>query len=136
MSVIRIEPEPPVKKNPCATCGGTNRLLHGYVYEDEHPHGLYFLEWCDGDHPARSAFLTLGVGAFGDETNAADRRSFCMEWRAEGMSLTAKPARDRPDLLGTFVPREPALVLPNIDHVWHVADHVVLDDSRAAAVGA
>jgi len=36
VGVIRIEPEDPVKENPCSTCGGTNRLMHGYVYDDEH----------------------------------------------------------------------------------------------------
>jgi hypothetical protein len=44
VGAIRIEPEPPVEETTCDTCGGTNRLLHGYVYEDEHPHGLYFVE--------------------------------------------------------------------------------------------
>jgi hypothetical protein len=133
---IRIEPEPPVKENRCETCGGTNRLLHGYVYEDADAHGLYFLEWCDGDHPRKTAFLTVGLGAFGDETDASHRRSFCVQWHADGMGLTDEPARDRPDLLGECVPREVALNLPNIDELWHVADHIVLDDPRVATIGA
>lgn len=136
MGVIRIEPEDPVKENPCSTCGGTNRLMHGYVYDDEHAHGIYFLEWCDGNHPHRIAWLTIGLGAFGDGTDASDRNSFCIEWRPEGMRLTEEPARDRPELLGTFLPRDVALNVPNLDQLWHVADHVVTDDPRVATVDA
>jgi hypothetical protein len=134
MAVIRIEPEPPVKEEPCARCAGTNRLLHGYVYEDEYAHGIYFIEWCVGNHPTKAAFLTIGLGAFGGETTSSDRQAFCVEWRSAGMTLTDQPSRDRPDLLGAFTPREAALQMPNIDHLWHVTDHIVLDDSRLSAV--
>jgi hypothetical protein len=134
VGTIRIEPEPPVKETRCEACGGTNRLLHGYVYEDEHPHGVYFVEWCDGRHPEKAAFLTVGLGAFGDKSDKRDRAAFCVAWREEGMSLTEEPARDRPELLGDFVPRAEALTLPSIDHFWHVADHIVLDDPRLSAV--
>jgi hypothetical protein len=50
------------------------------------------------------------------------------------MGLTEEPARDRPELLGQFVPREVALALPDIDRVWHVCDHIVTDDARVSAV--
>jgi hypothetical protein len=132
--VITIEVEGQVKESRCGACAGTNRLAHGYVHDDGEPHGIYFLEWCDGDHPRRAAFLTLGLGAFAEGTSAADRRAFCIEWRAEGMALADEPVRDRPELLGAFVPRGPALGLPDVEHLWHVADHVVLDDPRASDV--
>jgi hypothetical protein len=134
MGLIRIEPEPPVKESRCETCGGTNRFLHGYVYDDESAHGIYFLEWCDGNHPDHAAFLTVGLGEFGEGTTASDRAAICVQWRAEGMGLTDQPARDRPDLLGAFLPRDTALQRPDIDHVWHIVDHIVLDDPRVAAV--
>jgi hypothetical protein len=50
------------------------------------------------------------------------------------MHLAEEPARDRPDLLGDFIPRSEALAMPNIGHLWHVADHIVLDDPRLAEV--
>jgi hypothetical protein len=134
VGTIRVEPEPPTKQLICGECGGTNRLLHGYVYEDDHAHGVYFVEWCDGDHPRRAAFLPLGLGAFGEGTGPSDRMAFCIEWHTGGMGLTDEPARDRPDLLGAFVPRERALQLENVDHLWHVADHIVLDDARLTPV--
>jgi hypothetical protein len=124
VGTIRIEPEAPLKESSCEACGGTNRLVHGYVYDDGHPHGVYFVEWCDGDHPHRAAFITLGLGAFGEGTGSADRSAFCLEWRAEGMRLTDEPARDSPELLGPFVPRTEALELEDFDDLWHVADHI------------
>jgi hypothetical protein len=130
VGVVRIEPEPTVKASRCPECAGTNHLLHGYVYDDDVPHGIYFAEWCDGTHPERQAFVTLGIGTFGDDTEPAHRRAFCVAWHAVGMQFCDQPARDRLDLFGTFVPRERALQQPDVDHVWHVIDHVVLDDPR------
>ena len=132
--MIRIEAGPGVKESACAGCGGTNRLLHGFVYEDGDAHGVYFVEWCDGEHPAREAFMTVGLGTFGDGSDPSDRASFGIGWHQNGMTLTDSPVRDRPDLLGEFVPRSEALTMTNIDHLWHVADHIVLDDPRLADV--
>jgi hypothetical protein len=133
---IRIEAEEAVKERRCSACGGTNRLLHGFVYADEQPHGVYFVEWCDGVHPERAAFLTVGLGAFGEGTAARAREAFGIEWKADGMRLTDEPVRDRPDLLGDFVPRGRALASANLDELWHVADHIVLDDPRLPGVRA
>jgi hypothetical protein len=52
------------------------------------------------------------------------------------MRLTDEPARDRPELLGAFLPREAALKTSRIDQLWHVADHIVLDDPRVSIVEA
>ena len=136
MGVVRIEPESPVKQSPCRDCGGTKQLVSGYVYDDNDAHGIYFVEWCDGGHSQRAAFLTLGLGAFGLGSTSTDRQAFCVEWGSDGMALTDKPARDRPDLLGSFVPRAEALPMANIGHVWHVVDHIVLDDPRLPPVQA
>jgi hypothetical protein len=131
---IRVEPEGPIRESACASCGGTNRLLHGFVYGDESPHGIYFVEWCDGEHARRAAYLTLGLGVFGEGSDGGDRAAVCIEWRSDGMRLTEEPARDRPDLLGAFVPRRVALELPGLDDMWHVADHIVLDDPRLGPI--
>ena len=39
MGRIRVEPESSAKELPCRMCGGVNRLLHGYVYDDEDARG-------------------------------------------------------------------------------------------------
>jgi hypothetical protein len=136
MGAIAVEPEPPVTESRCERCAGTVRQAHGYVYEDGDAHGIYFVEWCDGDHPERAAFIAIGLGAFGEGSGPEDRLSFGIDWRAAGMALSEEPVRDRPELLGRFVPREEALEIQGIDHLWHIADHIVLGDERLVAVRA
>jgi len=78
--------------------------------------------------------VTLGLGDFSQGTTSADRESFGIEWTRDGMRLTDQPIRDHPELLGDFVPRRPALNGPLAEHLWHVADHVVIDDDRLGRV--
>ncbi len=137
MSVIRIEADEHVKHERCPSCGGENWLVHGFVYADEEPHGLYFVEWCEGQHDLRNAYMTISFGNYGDEeATGADRYAFCVETRCDGLALTDVPVRDRPDFLGRFVPRGEALAMDDIDHLWHVTDHIWTDDRRIAAVAA
>ena len=116
------------------TCGGTGRLPHGYVYDDN-AHGIYFLEWCDGDHPHSSAFLTIGLGGF-HEGGDAHYRKRVQHRAAAGLRLTYGPARHRPNSSGAFLPRETALQDPRMDRLWHAADHIVPDHPRIAAIEA
>jgi hypothetical protein len=111
-------------------------MILGYVYADDNPHGIYYVDWCEGPHDVRAAFVTLSLGNYADETaTGADRSAFCVETRCKGMSLAEQPVRDRPELLGRFVPREEALRWPEIERVWHVCDHLI-DDGRFAAIAA
>ena len=116
------------------TCGGTGRLPHGYVYDDN-AHGIYFLEWCDGDHPHSSAFLTIGLGGF-HEGGDAHYRKRVQHRVAAGLRLTYGPARHRPNSSGAFLPRETALHDPRMDRLWHAADNIALDHPRIAAIEA
>jgi len=130
MGVIRIAPEPPVSQRACASCGGTMSRLHGYVFEDEFTHGLYFVDWCEGRHETKLAVLTLGLGAFGEGSDGHDRLAFCLEWRAQGWRLAERPLLDQPELLGRFLPGERVLEIHDVEHLWHVVDRIVLDDDR------
>lgn len=108
--------------------------MHGYVYDDDYAHGMYFLEWCDGNRPHKAAFLTIGLGAFGDGTDAPTESHSASNGAPTGCtSQISQPETDRISS-GRFLPRESALKLPNIDQLWHVADHIVLDDPRVATV--
>ena len=124
----------PLTETWCVTCGGTGRLPHGYVYDDN-AHGIYFLEWCDGDHPHSSAFLTIGLGGF-HEGGDAHYRNRVQHRVAAGLRLSYGPARHRPNSSGAFLPRETALHDPRMDRLWHAADHIVPDHPRIAAIEA
>jgi hypothetical protein len=137
MTVVRLEAEQSFKTSRCENCGGTTALIHGFIYGDEEPHGVYFVEWCEGAHDGRAAFLTVSLGKYGTDAVAADERvAFCIEMRCDGMRLSDEPCRNRPDVLGRFVPRDEALQWPDISHLWHVADHVATDDQRVISIAA
>ena len=75
MGVVRIEPDDRVSQSTCDGCGGTTWMILGYVYEDEHPAAIYYVDWCEGEHDTRRAVITLSVGNYADEeATAADRR--------------------------------------------------------------
>jgi hypothetical protein len=57
-----------------------------------------------------------------------------MEIHPAGMGLVDHPARDRPDFFGQFLPRDSALLYMESVGLWHLADHVVLDDPQVVAV--
>jgi hypothetical protein len=136
VGVVRIEAEPQVTQKHCERCHGTTWMIRGYVYMDEEPHGIYAVDWCEGSHPERVAYVTLSFGDYVEEAvTGADRLAFCIETRSAGMGLTHRPVHDRPEFLGRFLPREEALQWEHLDDLWHVCDHLT-DDRRFAAVAA
>jgi hypothetical protein len=54
---------------------------------------VYFVEWCDGVHPRRVAFLTVGIGRF-EEEDAGERQAFCLQWTTDGMALCREGERE------------------------------------------
>ena len=137
MDVIRIEPDERVQRGTCERCGGDTRLTLGFIYQNEVPHGIYYLDWCEGTHDQRKAFFTISIGNYADEeATGDDRLSFAIEARCSGLGLLNTPIHDGPGFLGRLVPRDEALQREGIDHLWHLADHICADDPRAVALTA
>jgi hypothetical protein len=135
--VIRIEPDERVQRGTCDRCADETLLTLGFIYEDEVPHGIYYLDWCEGQHDARKAFITISVGNYADEdATGEDRVSFAIEARCSGLGLLNTPVHDRPAFLGRLVPRDEALKDSRIDHLWPLADHICADDPRAVTLTA
>jgi hypothetical protein len=133
--VIRVEPDSRVKRDGCSRRGGTVLIVLGFVYRPEVPVGIYCIDCCEGDHGPRAGFFMICLGdCSGDTFSGDDRLAFGVEARCSGMALTDTPIRDRPHLLGRFVPRQEALLRPAINEFWHVADHICDEDRRARAL--
>jgi len=133
MPVITVEPGE-LKLGTCDACGAQTGRQIGFTYADGDANAVYYLDWCEGSHSERIAYLTVAAGEWGDGTSGADRVAVGIEIRAEGMRLAEAPVIDRPDFLGRFVPRDEAIALGGIDSLWHLADHIVLDDVAAVRV--
>ena len=95
----------------------------------------YFAGWTEG-HEERSVLMRVSIGDWSEGTSGADRRSFALDLRAPegemGMMVTEHDFKDEPESLGRAVPREEALASDEMEDVWHVADHVVIEDPRVA----
>lgn len=126
-----------MKTSRCECCDGTASVANGYVYEDERPRGVYFLDWTEG-HPDRRAFLSVSLGEWGEEASGQDRSLLGLEVQRDdhgqvGFRLAENPLRQS-DFLGEFMPREQILAIGGLAHFWHITDHIAVDDPHAAAV--
>jgi hypothetical protein len=78
--------------------------------------------------------MAVSIGEWGEGSNPGQRNAFALELRAgsENYEVHVCEAAASPwsgvDLLGPMLDREPALVHPLIDEVFHVTDHAVLED--------
>lgn len=133
MAEITVEPGG-VKTGQCARCGRDAAVAHGYVYANGGAHAIYFLDWCEQHEEPRCAFLTLAIGDWDEGSSSASRQAVCVQVRPEGMSLMEQPARDRPEFFGRFLPRKLALPFVESLDLWHLTDHIVLDDPLVASV--
>lgn len=133
--VITVEPGD-LKQKPCLECGSDSGVITGFAYADGDANSVYYVGWCEGDHDPRRAFLTISPGEWGEGTDAEDRINVCIEWREAGMRLSEEPVMSRPDLLGRFVSRNEAMRLGGVEALWHLADHIVVDDPNVRKVSA
>ena len=130
MPEITVEPAV-VKDATCPECGGTTGLVTGFVYQDGEANSIYHLDWCEGDHPGRFAFLTITSGDWSEATAPSERITLGVEVRPQGLTLADAPRRKQPE---RFVPRDEALALGGLDAFWHLVDHVLVDDPATAQV--
>src|SRR3954470_16371166 len=72
------------KIEPCSHCGGTAHLAWGYVRADGDATAVYYLGWTEGAEHPPVAHMTVGLGRWGDGTDATMRRSYHVEVRPSG----------------------------------------------------
>jgi hypothetical protein len=70
----------------CECCAATTQRVWGWVHEGDATRCAYFVQWAaeGGDHPPH---ITLGYGAWGEGTTAADRASIYAELEESGVQL-------------------------------------------------
>ena len=134
MASIRLEPYDERAGEPCAGCGGPTVIAGGFVYENEDAAGLYRASWCTApDHPAIK--LLVAVGEFWRDDVVADAAVALDVWPTEEtFRMAITDATESPWEAGVHVgrilDRDEALASPHKDRIFHIADHVCLDDPR------
>jgi hypothetical protein len=65
---------------PCDCCGEMTSRVWGFVYDSGVAAAAYYVEWTAG-HDGASAAFDLIIGAWGDNTGAADRQAVSLDFR-------------------------------------------------------
>jgi len=133
MSAIKVEPGG-VRSRACPECAGAAAVAHGYVYANDDPHAVYFVDWCERHGARRRAFVTIALGDWGGGSTAAERSAVCVEIGADGMALTEQPVRDRPVFFGRFVPGSAVLRSGGAFAGWEIVERILADDPLVASV--
>ena len=122
----------------CECCGAKAPSVVGFVYEDDNAYAVYYAGWTEG-HAYRRISLVIGLGSFDDDALPADRRSFglrCWEQDDEIRFEVQEPMMSRygdVEYLGSMLTRSAALADPDIDGIFHIAEHIAQDDARVRA---
>lgn len=130
--MLSIEFEAP-NRSRCDCCGGVTVSLTRLVYEDGDAHSIYYARYGEQHHP-RVVDAVMSVGAWGEGTGPWDRVAFPLRLRAAETQyqVTVVDAAESPwqgvELLGRLLDRAEALAHERLAEVFHITDHIVLDD--------
>ena len=131
--MLRFEFEPPSESSPCACCGGQTTSLTRFVHKDGGAHAIYYAQFSN-NHPQRSVLATVSLGPWGEGSTPEQRVAFALELRAsESQYEVAVIDADRSPwreakVIGRTLNRSEALKHPLLPEVFHITDHMVLED--------
>jgi hypothetical protein len=117
----------------CECCGGVTVSLTRFVYEDGDAYAIYYAPFGE-QHEPRVVEAVVGVGEWGEGAGPWDRIAFPLRLRAaeSEYQVTIVDAAESPwqgvGLLGRMLDREEALAHERLAEVFHVTDHMVVDD--------
>ena len=130
--MITFEFTPPTTDN-CECCGGTTTRLTRFVYRDNDAYAIYYAMFSD-NHPNRIVKLVISLGEWGENAEPSQRKAFSLDLRTsqDNYEVAVTNAADCPwrgkQVLGRVLDREEALNDPLIEEVFHLSDHIVIED--------
>jgi hypothetical protein len=136
--MLRFEFEPPVQTEPCPCCGGRTTSLTRFVYKDGDAHAIYYARFSD-NHSERTVLATVSLGEWGEATSSQQRVAFALELRPSPkqyevavLDSAQSPWHDA-QIIGRTLDRAEALGHPLLSEVYHITDHMVVDDATLKA---
>ena len=130
--MIKIEFEEP-KQEKCECCGNTATRLTRFVYQDGDAFAVCYVLFTDG-HEDKVAYSLIGLGEWGEGGEPEMRTAVAVNiWdNDENWAITVTDKEESPwnhvEFLGNIVNREEALRHPWIKDVYHIVDHIVVED--------
>lgn len=133
--MLRIEFEEP-EKSVCDCCGNTTVRLTRFVYKDDDAFAVYYAAYTP-EHSEKVVSGVVGIGEWGDDEIGPEARlAFPFEIRAtdEQYQVGMVDAVDSPwshiTVLGKILDRDQALKHEWINEVFHITDHMVMEDKE------
>jgi hypothetical protein len=133
--MLRFEFEEP-RRSTCQCCGEATTSLTRFVYKDDGAFAVYYAQFTDG-HPERRLIGIIGLGEWGDDEAGPEARlAFPFQiWMDDdnfqvGLVDAADSSWSHVTFLGRILDRSEALIHPWIKEVFHITDHMVMDDKE------
>jgi len=130
--MIRIEFEKPFVSK-CNCCGHDTITLTRFVHKDEEAHAIYYAKFTK-DHADKFVSGIISIGEWGDSALPKDRIAFPFRiWMNEnnfqiGLVDSVESPWANETFLGQILNRKDALIHPWIKEIFHITDHIVLED--------
>ena len=130
--MLTFEFEEP-NRSRCECCGGVTVSLTRFVHQDGDAHAIYYARFGE-QHEPRVVEAVVSVGEWGEGAGPWDRVAFPLRLRVAETEyqVTLVDAAESPwhgvELLGRMLNREEALAHERLAEVFHVTDHMVVDD--------
>jgi hypothetical protein len=130
--MIEIEFEEPIIER-CECCGEETVRLTRFVYQDDDAFAVYYAKFTRG-HNKKVVYGLSGLGEWGEGGEPADRLAFPFRIWSSGeyyqVGLVDQEQSPWSDVtyLGRILDREEALTHPWVKDVFHITDHMVVDD--------
>ncbi len=130
--MIRIECEEPITQ-VCECCGGLTTRLTRFVYRDGYAFAVYYAIFAN-NHPEREVKLAVSLGEWGEDSKPEERCSFALvmcetveEYQVRVIDADESPWKGM-EIIGPMLNRDEGLAHPWIKDVFHITDHMVIDD--------
>lgn len=129
--MLEIEFSDPDIGEPCECCGGQTVALTRSVTEDGDAYAIYYIRFSI-KHADRSALATVSIGEWGEDCSPVLRDAFALELHPDGVRVLdahQSPWNDV-ELIGRTLDRDQALAHSRIKDVFHITDHIYLEDEE------
>jgi hypothetical protein len=136
--MLSFEFEPPNESGVCSCCGGKTTALTRYVFKDGDAYAIYYVRFST-NHPERFAVATISIGEWGEGSTPEQRVAFAFELRTTnneyqvGLIDSAHSPWREAKTIGRTLDREEALKHPLLSEVFHITDHMVVEDKELKA---
>ncbi len=131
--MLKIEFEEP-NIEICECCGKETLKLTRFVYEDDDAFAIYYIKFTKS-HEEKIATGIISIGDWGSDEEPKNRVSFPFKmWTKEDNYQIGLIDREespwKQDILGKILDRKEALKHPWLKDVFHITDHIGVEDKE------